>query len=116
MPGDNSVLIKDIELVPYLHMVWENPRKENGELLYQRRPEGTSEEMIFDENDALAHLLSTKQIFISDFSWRRAKENKDTPEDIWPEDACKCFSINANCNDVFAWGCADAENGWSGIS
>ncbi len=108
--GDKSVIIKDVELVPYLHMVWENKRMENGELLYKRHPEGTSEEMIFDENEALAHLLASQQVFLNSHWWMKEKEMDASEKDkAWPEDACKTFSINANVNDVFCWGCADAE-------
>ena len=28
---------------------------------------------------------------------------------LWPETAVNTFSINVNCNDVFAWASADAE-------
>lgn len=104
--NDKSVSIKDIELVPYLHMAWHNPVREDGTLLYKNKPEGISEEMIFDENAALAHLLATSNVFLNNHWWMSVKENKENP---WPKDACETFSINVNCNDVFAWACADGE-------
>jgi hypothetical protein len=53
----------------------------------------------FSDEDALALLLLNEQVFLNDHWWERD----------WPEDARKQTSINANCNDVFAWGFADAE-------
>ena len=108
--GDKTVTIKDIELVPYLHMVWDNKVMPDGKLLYSRKPEGISDEMVFDENEALAHLLATSQVFLNSHWWMKEKElTADEKHKAWPEAACNTFSINANCNDVFAWGCADAE-------
>jgi hypothetical protein len=52
-----------------------------------------------DEN-ILAVLLIEEVVFLNDNWWQ-----KD-----WSDDAKKLFSINVNCNDVFAWGCADAES------
>jgi len=40
---------------------------------------------------------------------RSPKFYKDPPENPWPEDACKTFSVSVNCNDIFCWGAADAE-------
>ena len=56
-------------------------------------------EIIFEESIALGHLLINEVIFINDHWW----------EDEWPEKAKKSISLNVNCNDVFMWGCADAE-------
>lgn len=107
--GDNSTIV-NVELIPYLHMVWDNKRMDDGELLYKRKPEGISEEMIFDDNEALAHLLAKGQVFINNHWWMKENElNEDEKHKAWPEEACRTFSINVNCNDVFAWGCADAE-------
>jgi hypothetical protein len=57
------------------------------------------DEMIFNEERALAHLLLNDVIFLNDHWW----------ENQWPEKAKKISSLNVNCNDVFAWGCSDAE-------
>lgn len=57
-------------------------------------------EMIFEEGVALAHLLLNDVVFLNDHWWEKE----------WPEEACKRTSINVNCNDIFAWGCADAES------
>ena len=107
--SNKSVVIKDIELIPYHHMVWDNKVMSNGELLYKQKPDGISEEMVFDENEALAHLLASGQVFLNNHWWKGEKKYLPEGVDPWPEAACKTFSINANCNDVFAWACADAE-------
>lgn len=49
----------------------------------------------------LAHLLINQVIFCNN-GWWFAKENKS-----WPKDY---ITLHVNCNDVFAWGCADAED------
>lgn len=56
-------------------------------------------EMEFEEERALALLLVNDVIFLNDHWW----------EDDWPEGAKKVTSLNVSCNDVFAWGCSDAE-------
>lgn len=53
----------------------------------------------FEEAPALAHLLMNEVIFLNDHWWEKE----------WPEQAREITSLNVNCNDVFAWGCADAE-------
>ena len=108
--NDKNVIIKDLELIPYHHMVWENKVMSDGELLYKNKPPGISEEIIFDGNDALAHLLAEGQVFLNSHWWYEEKHMQaDEKHKAWPEAACKTFSINANCSDVFAWACADAE-------
>jgi len=56
-------------------------------------------EEIFEEEDALAHMLINGVIFLNSHWWR---------ED-WKEEDRRLPSLNVNCNDVFAWACADAE-------
>lgn len=56
-------------------------------------------ETMFEDGKALAVLLMNEVIFLNSHWW----------EDEWPEKAKKLTSLNVNCNDVFAWGCADAE-------
>jgi hypothetical protein len=56
-------------------------------------------EMVFEEPMALAHLLMNEVVFLNSHWWKHD----------WPDEAKKVTSINVNCNDVFAWGCADAE-------
>lgn len=58
-------------------------------------------EVMFEETDALAVLLINNQVFLNDHWWMK--------DEGWPEDACKVTSLNVNCNDVFCWGCADAD-------
>lgn len=54
----------------------------------------------FDAEAAIAALLIEKKIFMNSNWWEKE----------WPEEAQKRISMNVNCNDVFAWGCADAES------
>lgn len=56
-------------------------------------------EMIFNEEKALARLLGEGIIFVNSHWW----------EDDWPDQAKKITSLNVNCNDIFAWACADGE-------
>lgn len=73
-------------------MDWGNdPTKFNGKV---------GHELIFEEEAALAHLLMNEVVFLNSHWWEKE----------WPEAARKQTSINVNCNDVFAWGCADAES------
>lgn len=50
-----------------------------------------------ESEDYLKVLLCEQVVFINNGHWR-----KD-----WPKD---CITVHVNCNDVFAWGCADAED------
>lgn len=54
-----------------------------------------------DIETKLAHLLIKGVIFCNNGWWY---EKEGIP---WKEDA---ISLHVNCNDVFAWGCADAED------
>ena len=53
----------------------------------------------FIESDVLILFLMKGIIFTNTHWW----------EDTWPEAAKKTYSMNVNCNDMFAWACADAE-------
>ncbi len=48
---------------------------------------------------ALAVLLLDRIVFLNACWWKKT----------WPEDAKKMTALFVNCNDVFAWGSADAE-------
>lgn len=48
---------------------------------------------------ALAALLASESVFL----------NTNWSQKDWPEEARDTVVIYASCNDVFAWGCADAE-------
>jgi hypothetical protein len=65
----------------------------------ERYPDKPPTEMMFEEGQALARLLAEEVIFINSHWW----------EKDWPERARKITSLNVNCNDIFAWACADAE-------
>lgn len=56
-------------------------------------------EIIFEENLALAALLMQGKITLNSHWWKKE----------WPDIAKETFSINVNCDDVFAWGCSDAQ-------
>jgi hypothetical protein len=51
----------------------------------------------FQEHLALAYLLYHEIVFLNSFWWYKDNPLKES------------ISINVNCSDVFAWGCADAE-------
>lgn len=52
-----------------------------------------------EASQMLAVLLIKEKAFLNDHWW----------EDDWPEAAKRMPSVNVSCNDVFMWGCADAE-------
>ncbi len=56
-------------------------------------------EIEFDIEQAMIVLLEESVVFLNSCWWR-----KDAPEDMKDHTA-----IHVNCNDVFAWGAADAE-------
>lgn len=53
----------------------------------------------FEREVALAVLLEANVIFLNNYWWKKS----------WPEDARKATALCVNCNDIFAWACADAE-------
>ena len=62
-------------------------------------PEKPPEERIFEETKALARLLAEGVIFLNSHWWEKE----------WPERARNTTALCVNCNDIFAWACADAE-------
>lgn len=56
-------------------------------------------EEYFQASEALALLLLYDKLIINNHWW----------EDDWDASKKKLFYIGVNCNDVFAWGCTDAE-------
>jgi len=86
-PPDEAFIIEDPEWV----MTWTAAEQE--------RHNKPAEEPRFEEERGLAVLLNTEAVFLNDHWWK----------DDWPKDARRTVSLNVNCNDVFAWGCADAE-------
>ena len=81
----------------YWEMNWGSKLNEDGTKKYPDKPDV---ELKFEEDYALAHLLINDVVFLNSNWWK----------DSWPDEAKKAFSINVNTNDVFAWGCADAES------
>jgi len=65
----------------------------------ERYPDKPPTELMFEEGKALARLLAEEVLFLNSHWW----------EKDWPERAQKITSLNVNCNDIFAWACADAE-------
>jgi hypothetical protein len=63
-------------------------------------PDKPATEQVFESERALAHLLMNHVIAINSNWWR-----DDAPEDIR-----NSIAVFVNCNDIFAWGCADAED------
>jgi len=53
----------------------------------------------YDSDAPLTALLQAEVIFLNTHWWMES----------WPEEARKTTALNVGCNDVFAWGCADAE-------
>jgi hypothetical protein len=49
--------------------------------------------------DILAILLLERKIVINNHWWKKT----------WAEEHKQLFSIGVNCNDIFAWACADVE-------
>ena len=76
-------------------MPWSSYKKADGSRQY---PDREDEEQ-FNAELALALLLINEVIFMNDHWWEKG----------WPEEARAKTSLNVNCSDVFAWGCADAE-------
>jgi hypothetical protein len=78
-------------------MRWGDYKEAAGATSYPGKP---AVEMQFEDGKALAVLLANDVIFLNSYWWEKE----------WPEDARKVTALCVNCNDIFAWGCADAEN------
>lgn len=65
----------------------------------EKYPDKPATEEYFEDSKALAVLLAEDVVFINEYHWKNE----------WPEEARKVIAVACNCNDVFAWGCADAE-------
>ena len=70
--------------------------KSDGTRMYPDHPET---EMVFEIEKAVAHLIINDVIFLNSHHWEKE----------WAEKARKSTALLVNCNDLFAWGCADAE-------
>lgn len=62
-------------------------------------PDKPEHEEMFEAGPALAMLLINDVIFL----------NTNHSHKDWPEEAQSTLKLCVNCNDCFAWGCADAE-------
>jgi hypothetical protein len=78
------------------------------------------DEIVFEKEQALALLLINEVVFLNSYWWKYKKLGKWIQDEkrcemhvredaTWSEEESKIISLNVNCNDVFAWGCADAE-------
>src|SRR3990167_9430933 len=54
----------------------------------------------FSDEHALAAMLLDEAIFLNSNWW----------EENWPEEAKKTVALCVSTNDIFTWGCADAES------
>lgn len=77
---------------------WSLEEKDIEWVMHWNRPD-KGDEVMFEEEKALAHLLINGVVFTNSHWW----------EDAWPDAAKRTISIIVNCNDVFAWGSADGE-------
>jgi len=82
---------------------------------------GTAPKLHFEAGNALALMLLNEVIFTNSY-WCKVSElgawdaEKRTcamipiPDARWTEEEASMISMHVGCNDVFAWGCADAED------
>lgn len=84
----NDTIIKDEDVC--WEMTWNK----------DRFPDMPEKETIFEASFALARLLAEEVVFLNSHWYR----------DDWPDDAKKYINVLVLCNDIFAWGCADAED------
>ena len=56
-------------------------------------------ELMFEKDKAMARLIAEDLVFLGSAYYEKE----------WPEDARRSTILCVNCNDIFAWGCADAE-------
>ncbi len=89
-----DTLIKPSHVEYQLKWDEKNP---DGSRKYPNQPEV---EECFDTKRALAILLAEDIIFLNNHWW----------EKTWPEECRDLTSLNVNTNDIFDWGCADAES------
>lgn len=69
----------------------------------------------FEHGAALALLLANEVIFPNSHWWKKKGASWPhgkviEPPNPWPDDAAEAATLFVNCNDVFAWGCADADD------
>jgi hypothetical protein len=67
---------------------------------WSHHEEGRKDEIVFEPRLALAVLLMSEVVFMNNFWWE-----KELPKHLKG-----IVSLHVNCNDVFAWGCADSED------
>lgn len=83
----------------------------------QGRPQ---KEPIFEQAMALAHLIMNEVVYINSHWWKHydleqdpeTKKIKSVPSQNpeWSAKDSELISVHVECNDVFAWGSADAED------
>ena len=73
--------------------------KDPSSIEYQYEDNNNETKSLFQVEEALAALLLNGAVFLNSNWW----------EDTWPDAAKKTVALCVNTNDVFIWGCADAE-------
>ena len=79
------------------NMDWSKHKHESSPAQIKAKPDSEPQ---FEEEMALAMLIINDQVFVNSYWWEKE----------WPKEAQRKISLNVNCNDVFAWGCADGED------
>jgi hypothetical protein len=80
-----------------------------------------ADELIFEEEYALAHMLINEVVFLNSHWWRfkslgtwndetKRYDFEPKTDARWTKEESELISVSVNCNDIFAWGCADAED------
>jgi hypothetical protein len=82
-----------------VNLAWPEDVKLDGDVEYLYEDEEGKTRSSFHEDVALAAMLLNGAINLNSNWW----------EDDWPKEARKGTAILVNTNDIFAWGCADAE-------
>ena len=82
-----------------LNIEWEMDWSQTDSEGNRKWPDKPEKEMVFEGELAVAHLLINDVIFLNSHHYEKE----------WTEEARKSTALLVNCNDVFAWGCADAE-------
>lgn len=63
------------------------------------------EDLYFDEDEAIVQLLSEGILFTNFFDYSHGRDKNDKVQING-----RSIVLFVNCNDVFAWGCSDAED------
>lgn len=85
---------------PALVQKWAQPRQvECNPYWVMHWGDGRPDTIEFEEEEALAIMLADGTCFVNSYHWKSE----------WPEADRERVAIIVNCNDIFAWACADGE-------